>query len=111
MQLRVNDKVLDTDGEGYLLNPDDWDEAVAQAMAAELDLDEDRWEVVRYVRQHYEDNQSVPELRTVLKVLRERYGGEKATRKYIYRLFPYGYGQQACKIAGMRKPLKLMLDI
>ncbi len=26
-------------------------------------------------------------------------------------LFPYGYGQQACKIAGMRKPLKLMRDI
>jgi len=29
----------------------------------------------------------------------------------LYALFPYGYGQQACKIAGMRKPLKLMLDI
>jgi tRNA 2-thiouridine synthesizing protein E len=36
---------------------------------------------------------------------------EKATRKYVYQLFPYGYGQQACKIAGMRKPLKLMLDV
>jgi len=24
-------------------------------------------------------------------------------------MFPYGYGQQACKIAGMRVPLKLWL--
>jgi len=26
-------------------------------------------------------------------------------------MFPYGYGQQACKIAGMRVPLKLLLDL
>jgi tRNA 2-thiouridine synthesizing protein E len=32
-------------------------------------------------------------------------------RKYIYNLFPYGYGQQACKIAGMREPKKLWLDL
>lgn len=29
----------------------------------------------------------------------------------LYALFPHGYGQQACRIAGMRKPLKLMLDV
>ena len=29
----------------------------------------------------------------------------------MYALFPRGYGQQACKIEGMRKPLKLMLDV
>jgi len=35
----------------------------------------------------------------------------KSTRRYIYKLFPYGYGQQACKIAGMRQPKKLWLDM
>ena len=30
---------------------------------------------------------------------------------YLYQLFPRGYGQQACKFAGMRKPRKLMLDV
>jgi sulfur relay (sulfurtransferase) DsrC/TusE family protein len=53
----------------------------------------------------------VPEARHALKDLRLKPGEEKATRKFLYSLFPYGYGQQACKIAGMRKPLKLMLDI
>ena len=46
-----------------------------------------------------------------LPTLRERHGKDTATRKYVYDLFPYGYGQQACKIAGMRKPLKLLLDL
>lgn len=40
-----------------------------------------------------------------------RHGKEPATRKYLYDLFPYGYGQQACEIAGMRMPRKLMLDV
>jgi sulfur relay (sulfurtransferase) DsrC/TusE family protein len=36
---------------------------------------------------------------------------DKATRQYLYQLFPRGYGQQACKFVGMRKPRKLMLDV
>ena len=43
--------------------------------------------------------------------MRERWGEERATRRALYALFPTGYGQTACKIAGMRKPLKLMLDV
>jgi sulfur relay (sulfurtransferase) DsrC/TusE family protein len=36
---------------------------------------------------------------------------DKATRRHLYQRFPRGYGQQACKFAGMRKPRKLMLDV
>ena len=43
--------------------------------------------------------------------LGKQFGKEKAARKFLYQLFPYGYGQQACKIAGMRKPRKLMLVV
>jgi tRNA 2-thiouridine synthesizing protein E len=46
-----------------------------------------------------------------LKDFKISYGIEKSTRRYIYELFPYGYGQQACKIAGMRQPKKLWLDM
>ena len=42
---------------------------------------------------------------------KNKYGVEKSSRKYVYDLFPYGYGQQACKIAGMRQPKKLWLDM
>lgn len=113
MSLLVNDTQVPTDNEGFLLDPADWNEEVAEALAERegLPLDEERWVIVRFVRDYFEENQSVPEARHLLKALRDRVGKERATRKYVYSLFPYGYGQQACKIAGMRKPLKLMLDI
>ena len=101
------------DEEGFLLFTEDWSPALAEAIAEEegLILDPERREVVMYVRDYYERNLAVPELRTALRHFRQCWGAEKATRKHMYRLFPYGYGQQACKIAGMRKPRKLMLDV
>ena len=113
MALRVKGSEIPTDNEGFLLDPEDWNAEVAAALARgeELELTDERWFVVRYVRDYFEEWHSVPEARHLLKALREAYGPEKATRRFVYSLFPYGYGQQACKIAGMRKPLKLMLDI
>ena len=104
---------LERDNEGYLLDPAEWDEGIALEIAAEINiqLSPEHWAVINFVREFYEAQRVVPETRTVLKHLKEQVNGEKATRRYLYGLFPYGYGQQACKIAGMRKPLKLMLDI
>ena len=101
------------DDEGYLLNPGDWSPQVAELLAHEMDIEltDERLEIVHFVREYFEQWQCIPEMRTLLKTLRERHGKETATRKYVYKLFPYGYGQQACKIAGMRKPLKLLLDL
>jgi tRNA 2-thiouridine synthesizing protein E len=113
MELKVNGKVLETDEEGFLEDPGEWDRQVALAIAEgeDLEMDEPRWLVVNYVRDYFESNQSVPEARQAIKIIGEQLGKDKATRKYLYQLFPYGYGQQACKIAGMRKPRKLMLDV
>lgn len=104
---------MDKDNEGFLLDSSDWNLEIAQQIAdhEEITMSDDHWAVVNFVREYYEVNQSVPEFRKALKSLIETLGPEKATRKYIYSLYPYGYGQQACKIAGMRKPLKLMLDL
>ena len=113
MAIEVEGKTLETDEEGFLLDPGRWNETVAAhiAQGERLELTPARWEIVRYVREHFEARGTVPEARTLLKMLNERHGKEIATRKYLYELFPYGYGQQACKIAGMRMPRKLMLDV
>lgn len=102
-----------TDEEGFLLDTADWNETVANAIAKDLKLEmtSERWMVVNFVREHFEERQSVPEARTLLKAMECELGKDRSTRKYLYQLFPYGYGQQACKIAGMRKPRKLMLDV
>ena len=104
---------LDRDEEGFLLDANDWHPALIEALAAEsgLEMTAERHEVIEYIRGYFEKNLSVPEARTLLKHLQTEWGKDKATRRYLYQLFPRGYGQQACKIAGMRKPRKLMLDV
>jgi tRNA 2-thiouridine synthesizing protein E len=104
---------LARDEEGFLLDAHDWRPELIDAFAAEdeLEMTPERREVVDYIRNYFEENLSVPEARTLLKHLHAVWGKEKATRRYLYQLFPRGYGQQACKIAGMRKPRKLMLDV
>ncbi|RMD67996.1 MAG: TusE/DsrC/DsvC family sulfur relay protein [Gammaproteobacteria bacterium] len=104
---------LARDEEGFLLDPNDWHPGLMAPLAAEcgLELTPERLTVIRFIRDYYERHHSVPEARILLRHLRDIWGEEKATRRYLYRLFPYGYGQQACKIAGMRKPRKLMLDV
>ena len=104
---------LERDEEGFLLDARDWHPDLVDAFAAEdeLEMTAERREVVDYIRNYFEKNLSVPEARTLLKHLHAVWGKDKATRRYLYQLFPRGYGQQACKIAGMRKPRKLMLDV
>ena len=95
---------IDRDEEGFLLDPADWHPGLIEPLAREcgIEMGEEHRVVVEFVREHFERYESVPEARVLL-----RYLG----RRYLYTLFPYGYGQQACKIAGMRKPRKLMLDV
>lgn len=105
--------VLERDEEGFLLDANSWTEELIQPLAdeADLELTAEHLEIITWIREYFEKNQAVPEARTLLKHFRSRWGEAKATRRYLYRLFPRGYGQQACKIAGMRKPRKLMLDV
>jgi tRNA 2-thiouridine synthesizing protein E len=86
---------------------------VADGIARECgqELHEHHWQVIHYIRDYYEHSQTVPEARKLLRFMRDSLGETLGTRKALYRLFPTGYGQTACKIAGMRKPLKLMLDV
>jgi tRNA 2-thiouridine synthesizing protein E len=91
------------DEEGYLVDPGAWTEEIASTLAAreELALTEDHWAVIRFMREYYEQRHIAPDARHVLKFLAESRG---ADRNALFRLFPYGYVKQACKIAGMRKP-------
>lgn len=104
---------IERDNEGFLLDPDDWSPAIACALADEagIELTDAHWLVVDFIRDSYQTAQVVPEARKLLRYLKSTLDPEHATRRYVYRLFPTGYGQTACKIAGMRKPLKLMLDV
>lgn len=98
---------LDIDVEGYVVNPADWSEALASSLAADegLELTDAHWQVLRFMRDYWQLNRVAPDVRHVTRHLAEKHGFNKKTAKQqLFRLFPYGYVRQACKIAGMQRP-------
>jgi tRNA 2-thiouridine synthesizing protein E len=92
------------DAEGYLVEPGEWNEGVARALAGELgiELGEDHWDAIRFMREFYEEHQVAADARFVIRHLEARHPGR--ARKLLFELFPYGYVAQACKVAGMKRP-------
>ena len=92
------------DAEGYLIEPGQWNEDWAVAIARELgiELQGDHWDVIRFMRKYYEEHQVAADARFVIWHLDARYPGEG--RRRLFELFPYGYVGQACKVAGMKRP-------
>lgn len=106
MPIEVNGRSLEVDEEGYLSNLNDWEKDVAEIMAKEdgIDLGEDHWEIINFLREYYEEYQIAPAVRVLTKAVGKKLGKDKGNSKYLYELFPYGPGKQACKFAGLPKP-------
>lgn len=99
-------QALQTDAEGYLVEPERWDETAAQQLAQQegVSLNEEHWQVIGFMRRYYEEHQIAADARFVIKFMAEEMGLGRKARNYLFQLFPYGYVQQACKIAGMKRP-------
>lgn len=104
--IEVAGKSIETDEEGYLVNLSDWSEDVAQTFSAQdgLQLTENHWEVIKFLREYYEEYQIAPAVRVLTKAIGKKLGPEKGNSKYLYELFPYGPAKQACRFAGLPKP-------
>jgi len=95
------------DGEGYLVDPEDWNEELARQLAAAegLELTDAHWEIIRFMRDYWHEHKVIPDVRHVMAFLADAHGHDKKTaKKRLFELFPYGYVKQACKIAGMQRP-------
>ena len=106
MRLTTGGKPVPVDDEGYLIDPVDWNEDVAEELARQerIVLSDEHWAVIRFMREYYERRQIAPDARHVIKYLAGYRGGSSGGRNDLFRLFPYGYVKQACRIAGMRRP-------
>lgn len=104
--IEINGKSYETDEEGYLVNLSDWSEEVANALAKaeNIEMTENHWEVVNFLRKYYEEYQVAPAVRVLTKAIAKTLGPDKGNSQYLYELFPYGPAKQACKIAGLPKP-------
>lgn len=95
-----------TDEEGYLVDPASWDEQVAQQLSREeqLSLSTEHWQIIDFMRRYYESHQVAPDTRFTVRFMAQTLEYGKQARNRLFRLFPYGYVKQACKIAGMKRP-------
>ena len=106
MAIEINGKSYETDEEGYLVDLNEWNEDVAKILAEQenVNMTDQHWEVVNFLREYYNEFQIAPAVRVLTKAIGKKLGAEKGNSKYLYELFPYGPAKQACKIAGLPKP-------
>lgn len=105
--LDIDGRAIPIDGHGYLTNPDDWDEHVAEAMAARLGLTltDEHWQAIRFMRAYLEEHGLMADARFVFNYLGTLPGSSgKPGRVRFFELFPYGHVGQLCRISGMRQP-------
>ena len=103
MSYEIDGKVIETNEKGYLLEPTEWNEKVAETIAAqeEVALTDKHWDILNYLRDEYLNNGgNQPNERTILKAMSAKWG-TKVTSKDMYELFPHMPSKQGGKIAGL----------
>jgi len=91
---------IEVDEDGFMVNPDEWNEAVAKALATTEGVDEltdEHWKLVNYLRDYYLQFGVAPMIRKLCKET-------GFNLKKVYELFPSGPAKGACKVAGLPKP-------
>ena len=86
------------DGEGFLVNMDEWNEEVAQELAKRENVEpltEDKLEIVRFMRQYYKKFHAFPILNYVCKNIHQP--RECVSEEFLNPM-------KAWKIAGLPKP-------
>jgi TusE/DsrC/DsvC family sulfur relay protein len=94
------DVKIEVDEDGFMEEPENWNEAIAKALATTEGVDElteDHWKLVNYLRDYYLKYGVAPMIRKLCKET-----GFKLN--YVYELFPSGPAKGACKVAGLPKP-------
>ena len=100
MSYQLNGTTIEHDEEGYITDISLWSKELAGLIAEDEDIDmsDDHWEVVNFLRNYYEEYQIAPAVRVLTKAIKKTLGPEKGNSQYLYELFPYGPANQACKI-------------
>jgi tRNA 2-thiouridine synthesizing protein E len=104
--LEVDGCAIGLTDSGFLVNPADWNETVAEALAlrAQIRLTAAHWEIIRFIRDYHDRFQHLPNARMFVKAVQTQFGEEKGNSRYLHRLFPDGPVRHACLIAGLPKP-------
>ena len=93
-------KVVEFDDEGFLANPQDWTQDIAEVLAEEIGiapLTTDHWKVIEFSRDDYASTGEAPTLRRITKQA-------GVPTKELYKLFPKGPAKKVALVSGLGKP-------
>lgn len=87
------------------LDLQNWDEEQAREIARQegIQLGDDHWEVVHFLRDHYLEHGLAKNGRELSEVLDNEFAAQGG-RKYLRQLFPKGPVAQGMQIAGLEAP-------
>jgi len=102
----VDGELIATDQEGYIQDMNQWSQGFAVALAKKegLQLTDEHWEVIRFIRDYFAERQVQGQVRDMIKHFRDAWGPERGNNHYLHVLFPYGGPQkQGNRLAGIRR--------
>jgi TusE/DsrC/DsvC family sulfur relay protein len=103
MEYVIDGRAVAADDEGYLLEADYSDAAcTAIATAEHIELTDDHWTVIRYLRDQFREGGHTPNFRAMLKDMEDLLPG--CDSKRLYDLFPMGPAKQGARVAGLPRP-------
>lgn len=103
-RLRVGTREVETDSEGYLRNLDEWsdDFVRAQAQAEGLELSDEHWQLIRFLRNYYAEHGVQAQVRAMIRHFSQAWGPERGNNHYLHQIFPRGGPQkQGNRLAGL----------
>jgi tRNA 2-thiouridine synthesizing protein E len=98
--MKVGDEEIPLDGNGFLQQPESWNDAVAETIAREegiAEMSDSHWTVVKFIRTYWKEHDLAPPVR----LLCQQTG---LGVRDMYKLFRSGPAKGACRIAGLPKP-------
>jgi TusE/DsrC/DsvC family sulfur relay protein len=95
----INGKEVVVDDEGFMTQYDQWDEDIAAELAAAIDVDltDEHWKVINFLREDFKEKGETPTIRRVSTA-----GGVDTKR--LFQLFPKKPAKKMSYIAGLPKP-------
>lgn len=102
--IEVDGRAIATDSEGYLLDRNDWSEAFAEALARQegLTLTPAHWEVIRFLREYFQQHGVQPQVRVMIRHFTQEWGAERGNNHALHDMFPIGGPQkQGNRLAGL----------
>ena len=102
--VRVGDREIATDSEGYIRDLADWSEGFVRAQAARegLALTDEHWQVIAFLRAHFQEHSVQAQVRVMIRHFADAWGPERGNNHYLHAIFPRGGPQkQGNRLAGL----------